>query len=109
MNLKEAIQDLENRISRREGLRDKLLRKRKTTKAFYRDLGEFEGAIGAYGNCLTMLVDLQKTVETPLEERTIKLWLVNTKDLPLILRVQAILGLHQKQLIGETQEKEPQE
>ena len=34
-------------------------------------------------------------------EREIKLWLANTEDLPLVLRVQTILGLYRKEILGE--------
>lgn len=42
-------------------------------------------------------VEREKLQKLP-DERKIKQWLVNTEDLPLILRVQAILGLYQKEL-----------
>ena len=45
-----------------------------------------------------VVVEKEQLRETP-NERKIKLWLANTGDLPLILRVQTILGLYRKELL----------
>ena len=47
------------------------------------------------------ITGLKKELREKPNERKIKLWLTNTEDLPLILRVQTIIGLYRKEILGE--------
>lgn len=70
-------------------------------KAGYHVSKERKEALELMKFTLDVLGDLQKTVKESMpSERTIKHWLANHEDLPLILKVQMILGLYQKKLVG---------